>query len=121
MTRLARETFPPGRVGDTVKVRVPDVDRRRCDSRNILGVITEVDPNKDMYKIGTNVGVLNTWYTRNQFSTCTEEIIDVDDVPTNEISLIESAGKMSLSGGQAYKICTFKAACRTKTCSCRKS
>ena len=47
MTRLAREKFPPGRVGDTVKVRVPDVDRGRCDSRNILGVITEVDPNKD--------------------------------------------------------------------------
>ena len=43
MTRLAREKFPPGRVGDTVKVRVPDVDRGRCDSRNILGVITEVE------------------------------------------------------------------------------
>ena len=47
MTKLAREKFPPGREGDTVKVRVPDVDRGRCDSRNILDVITEVDPNKD--------------------------------------------------------------------------
>ena len=54
-----------------------------------------------MYKIGTKVSVLNTRYTRNQFSTCTEEIIDLDDVPTNEISLRESAGKMSLSGGQS--------------------
>ena len=50
MTRLAREMFPPGRVGDTAKVRVPDVDRGRCDSRHILGVIT-VDPNvQDRYK-----------------------------------------------------------------------
>ena len=46
MTRLAREKFPPRRDGNTVKVRVPDVDRGRCDSRNILGVITEVDPIK---------------------------------------------------------------------------
>ena len=37
MTRLAREKFPQRKVGDTVKVRVPDVDRGRCDSRNILG------------------------------------------------------------------------------------
>ena len=37
MTRLAREKFPQGKVGDTVKVRVPDVDRGRRDSRNNLG------------------------------------------------------------------------------------
>ena len=27
MTRFSREKFPPGKVGETVKVRVPDVDR----------------------------------------------------------------------------------------------
>ena len=37
MTRLAKEKCPQGKVGDTVKVRVPDVDRGTCDSRNILG------------------------------------------------------------------------------------
>ena len=37
MTRLAREKFLQGKVGDTVNVRVPDIDRGRCDSRNILG------------------------------------------------------------------------------------
>ena len=39
MTRLAREKFPQGKVSETLRVRVPDVDRGRCDSRNILGVI----------------------------------------------------------------------------------
>ena len=48
-------------------------------------------------------GVLSTWYTKNKFSTFTEEINDVDDVPANEISLRETAGKISLSGGQEYK------------------
>ena len=32
MTRLDREKFPQGKVGDTIKVRVSDVDRGRCDS-----------------------------------------------------------------------------------------
>ena len=47
MTRLAREKFPQGKVGNTVKVRVPDVDRGRCYSRNILGVIMEANLTKD--------------------------------------------------------------------------
>ena len=46
MTRQSQEKFPPGKLGDTVKVRMPDVDRGRCDSRNILGVITEVNLRK---------------------------------------------------------------------------
>ena len=59
MTRLAGEKFPQGKVGDTVKVRVPNVDRGRCDSRNVLGVIMEADLTKDLYRIGTNDGSLN--------------------------------------------------------------
>ena len=48
ITRLARQKFPQGKVGDTVKVRVPDVDRGRCDSRNILGLIMEADLTMDL-------------------------------------------------------------------------
>ena len=53
MTRLAREKFLLRKVSDTVKVRVPDVDRGRCDSRNILVVIMEADLTKDLFRIGT--------------------------------------------------------------------
>ena len=60
MTRLAREKFQQGKVGDTVKVRVADVDRGRCDSRNILGVIMEVDITKDLYRVGTKDDILNS-------------------------------------------------------------
>ena len=55
MTRLAREKFPQGKVGDTVKVRVTDIDRGRCDSTNILGVIMEANLTKDLYRVGTKV------------------------------------------------------------------
>ena len=88
MTRLAREKFPQGKVGDTVKVRVPDVDRGRCDSRNILGVIMEADLTKDLYRIGTKDGILNSRY-----------------------SLRECAGKASLFGDQGYRRCNCKTSC----------
>ena len=73
MTKLAREKFPKEKVGGTVKVPVPDVDRGRCDSRNILVVIMEADLTKDLYKIGTKDGILNSLYARNQFKT--EDIV----------------------------------------------
>ena len=59
LMRLTREKFPQKKVGDTVKVRVPDVDRGRCDSRSILGVIMEADLTKDLYRIRTK-----GWYTK---------------------------------------------------------
>ena len=121
MMRLAREKFPQGKVGDTVKVRVPYVDRARYDSRNILGVITEADLNKDLYRIGTKDGILNSWYARNQFSTCTEGTVNITDVPSVNISLRECAGKASLFGGQGYRRCNCKTLCRSNLCSCRKS
>ena len=121
MTRLAREKFPQGKVGDTVKVQVPDVDRGRCDSRNILGVIMEADLTKDLYRIGTKDGILNSWYARNQFSTCTEGTVNIADVPSVNISLRECAGKVSLFGGQGYRRCNSKTSFRNKLCPRRKS
>ena len=93
MTRLAREKFPQRKVGNTVKVRVPEVDRGRCDSRNILGVIMEADLTKDLYRIGTKDGILNSWYARNQFSTCTKGTVNIADVLSVNFSLRGCAGK----------------------------
>ena len=122
MTRLAREKFRQGKVGDTVKVRVPDVDRGRCDSRNILGVIMKADFTKDLYMIGTkDDGILNSWCARNQFSTCTEGTVNIADVSSVNISLRECAGKASLFGGQGYRRCNRKTSCRSNLCSCKKS
>ena len=80
MTRLVREKFPQGKVGDAVKVWVPDVDSGRCYSRNILGLIMEADFIKDLFRIGTKDDILNLWYARNQLSTCTEGTVNIADV-----------------------------------------
>ena len=85
MMRLATEKFRQGKVGDTVKVRVSYVDGGGCDSRNILGVIMEADLTKDLCRIGTKDGILNLWYARNQFSTCTEGTVNIADVPSRNI------------------------------------
>ena len=59
MTRQAQEKFPPVKIGYTVNVRIPDVDRGRCDSQNLLGLTVKVDSSKGLYKIGTRQGKLN--------------------------------------------------------------
>ena len=103
MTRQSQEKFPPRKVGDTVKVRVSDPDRGRCCSRNILGVITEVNLSKGLYRIGTKEGMLKSWCTRNQFTTCTSRIIDIAYVSSTNISLRECAGKSSVSGRESLQ------------------
>ena len=59
---------------------VPDVDCGRCDSRNILGVIMEVDLTKYLFKTGTKDGILNLLYTCNQFTTCTVGSVNISEV-----------------------------------------
>ena len=98
MTKLSDKRYPSAEVGDSVKVRVPDVDRSRCDARNILGAITAIEENGS-YKIGTKFGAIDTSYSRNQFSICNEPVISAEDVPDEKISLRGCARKSSLTGG----------------------
>ena len=44
-------------------------------------------------------GILNSWYARNQFSACTEDTVNITDIPSVNISLRECVGKASLFGG----------------------
>ena len=60
----------------------------------------EADLTKDLYRIGTEDSILNSWYARNYFSLCTEGTVNIADVPSVNISLREYAGKTSLFGGQ---------------------
>ena len=111
MNKLSDKMYPSAEVGDSVKFRVPDADRSRCDARNILGVITAIDENGS-YKIDTKFGAIDTSYSRNQFSICNE----LDE----EISLRGCARKSSLTGGQGYQRCGCKSGCARNICSCRR-
>ena len=87
---------------------MPDVDPGRCDSRNILGVIMEVNLIKDLHKIGTKSGILNLL---NQFTTCSEVTVNISEVPSINGSFRECAGKASVFAVQRYKICNCKTSC----------
>ena len=73
-----------------MKVRVPDVDCERCDSRNMV-LIMDVDLTKDLYKIATKDGVLNLLHTHNQFTSCTEGTVNILYVPSISYFLRESS------------------------------
>lgn len=67
MLDVSNAKYPAATIGDTVRVRVPDVDRARSDGRNILATVIELTAS-NLYKLGTKQGVLNQLYSRNQFT-----------------------------------------------------
>jgi len=118
MLRSSNQKFPPAQVGDTVRVRVPDIDRGRMDYQNILAVVMDVD--NDFYKLGTQYGIISQLYTRNQFAVCKEKLISLNDVLSDKtMSLRQVSTAASKSGGQGYVRCNCKKKCNTKKCNCK--
>ena len=56
MLKNSDAKFPPAKAGDNVRIRIPDVDRGRSDSRSILAVVMNIKGTS--YKLGTEHGVL---------------------------------------------------------------
>ena len=61
-------------------IPIPDVDRSKAELRNVKGVVVEIDVS-GMYKLGTEHGLLNHLYTRNQFLLCGEKFLVIENVP----------------------------------------
>lgn len=120
MLDVSSAKYPMAAIGDTVRVRVPDIDRARSDGRNMLATVIEVIAS-NLYKLGTKQGVLNQLYSRNQFTVCKERFISPEDVPETEISLRECCRMSSKCGGQGYSRCGCKSGCKSDKCSCRKA
>jgi hypothetical protein len=119
MLQTSNSKYPAAKKGDTVRVRVPDVDRGRTDGRNILAFVLETT-DANLYKLGTKHGILNQLYTRNQFTICNEKFIYAEEIPQSEISLRECARMSSKTGGQGYSRCGCKGGCKSDKCKCRK-
>uniref|UniRef100_A0A6P7EY72 Uncharacterized protein LOC114324478 n=2 Tax=Diabrotica virgifera virgifera TaxID=50390 RepID=A0A6P7EY72_DIAVI len=119
MLKFSNSKYPSAKLGNTVRIRVPDVDRARSDQRNLLAIVTEITEKK-LYKLGTKYGILNQLYSRNQFTVCKEKFISIEEIPDTEISLRECARKSSNCGGQGYSRCGCKGGCKSDKCKCRK-
>ena len=113
------QRFEPAAVGTTVMVPVPDVDRGRCEFRNIKAVVLECMSN-GLYKLGTKHGVLKQAYSRNKFTPVKESFLELAEVPKDrEVSVREVAREDSLGTGQGFVKCGCKTGCENGRCKCK--
>ncbi|XP_063884390.1 KRAB-A domain-containing protein 2-like [Scylla paramamosain] len=113
--------FQPAKVGETVMVPVPLVDRGRAEFPNVKAVVFQALDN-GTYKLGTKHGLLKQAYTRNQFTPCLEKFLSLDDVvQEREVSLREVAIAESMGQGQGFAKCSCTKSCMTRRCKCLKN
>lgn len=109
------------KIGQNVRLKIPDIDRAKTDPKSIIAVVIDVKDN-EFYQLGTKIGVLKQLYTQNQFTSCSEDFIKIEEVvKEKEVSLREVVGKLSLTGGQGFKKCNCLKKCLSKKCACKSS
>lgn len=110
--------FSTCEVGTVVRVPIPDVDRSRCDFRNVLMLITAVDEN-GLYTLANEDGLIEEKFSRNQFTPCDANLLDISKISNVKMTLRQLANKQSTSGGQGYFKCNCKTGCTKNTCKCK--
>ncbi|XP_025196654.1 uncharacterized protein LOC112595603 [Melanaphis sacchari] len=113
-------SHPPALQGCNVRIKIPDVDRSKCDPQSIIAIVLEKTTD-GFYRLGTKYGILKQHYARSQFSLCTEKFITLSDVPDVDICLRKASESQSLGNGQGFFKCTCQQKCTTKRCICLKN
>uniref|UniRef100_A0A914P793 Uncharacterized protein n=1 Tax=Panagrolaimus davidi TaxID=227884 RepID=A0A914P793_9BILA len=99
MQEASNKRFAVLKVGDNVRLPLPDVDRGKTDHRNVMGVI--VDVKNGFYIVGT--------------FAVQQRFLNVEDVPQIEAkSLLTVANLASTSEGQGHVHCN----CQNMRCKC---
>ncbi|XP_008179037.1 uncharacterized protein LOC103308082 [Acyrthosiphon pisum] len=121
MIKKSNKKFEDLEVGVNVRVSIPDVDRARGLPRNVLAAIISIEDN--MYKLGTENGILKHLYTRTEIFLYKEKFILLENVlklsAEKEITFREAAGVNSVMGTQGFQRCHCKTKCKTTKCTCR--
>ena len=81
-----RNNHQAGTIGDKVAVPMSTVDRDRVDVRDILVVVVDKTDN-DQYKRVVKGGLLNRYYSINQFDLCRQCLLGMDVCVENYFSL----------------------------------
>jgi len=68
MVSLSNSRLPAVDIGTNVVVRLPDLDRGRLSSRNVLAVFADVN-SFGLYLLGTKEGLLERLHAGNEFTT----------------------------------------------------
>ncbi|XP_008190170.1 uncharacterized protein LOC103311995 [Acyrthosiphon pisum] len=99
MKEMSNKQMPTVLIGQTVKVKIPEVDRSKVDARTLLAVVLKV-VDGEFYRLGTKAGTLSQLFTRNQFTLCEENCLKSAIIPENEIGIRQAVSQLSLTGGQ---------------------
>jgi hypothetical protein len=83
---------------------IPPVD---SSERNIKGVVMNVNEHGG-HKIGTKVGQIKGYMSRNHVQFVANATLDVSEVPVSDMSVREIVSKISLSGVQGFVHCQCK-------------
>ena len=68
------------KIGDTVKIEVPAVDRGHADLLHILAYILKIDKSHATYQLATKHGILDGWQSRNMFDICKQKFISFESL-----------------------------------------
>ena len=81
MLRKSSRRFKEAKVGDTVVVHLPEVDRGRCEFPNVMARVMAVNE-AGMFKLATRNGVLKGVYSRSQFEPLPSPLLSLEDINT---------------------------------------
>ena len=109
------QRLPAVDIGTNVVVRVPDLDRGRLASRNVLAVVDDVN-SSGPYLLGTKEDLLERLYACNAFTT-DDNFIQAHDVSSSSLSL-RSASVITSGSRQGFVSCHCKRYCIDKRCKC---
>ena len=102
MLEMSAKRFGVASVGTTVLLSIPDIDRGRCEFPHLKAIVLEVSTG-GMYKLGCLTGILDSHYSRNQFSPTLEKFLTMEQVPKDKtISLRTAAREESMGSGQGF-------------------
>jgi hypothetical protein len=79
--------------GDNVIIPIPSIDRGPVDERNTKGVVMNVNEHGG-YKIGTKVGQIKGYMSRNRVQFFANATLDVSEVPVSDMSVREIVSKI---------------------------
>ena len=121
MLAKSARRYKQAKIGDSVMVHLPELDRGRCEFPNVHAVVLEINE-AGMYKLGTTQGVLLGVYSRNQFEPLPEPLLAINQVNKDtEIPLRTAANKQSQGGGQGFIKCNCNRTCQANNCRCKKN
>jgi len=89
MKKVPEKLLRKHKIGDYVKLRVPDIDRLKFDQRSLPCKILQQKPGIDSYQVGCAFGILNNWYPAN-------ELEPLDNPDMSELVVIPLDSTISL-------------------------